>query len=359
MKVTIVGGGNVGTQLAVLCANYGHEVWIYTSKPEQFVHHLSIIDDMNQVTCTGNIAGATGDDEQAFRSTNLVLITLPAFCMKNIADKISGYAWDGMKIGLIPGTGGGECTFHSCMDKGAVIFGIQRVPSVARLVEYGKKVCAVGYRDRLYLAAIPCDKTEDCCMIMHDILDMPVEALPNYLCVTMTPSNPILHTIRLKTLFEEYRPGVIYPRIPLFYEEWSDDSSELLFRCDDEVQNICLSLSEFDLSMVKSLKIHYESDTPEQLTNKIRSIKSFQGLATPSVKKEGGWIPDLESRYFRADFPYGLEILKQIADMAEVETPAITDTLMWYYALTGQKEHYQYSDYGIVDRESFRRFYLQ
>lgn len=29
------------------------------------------------------------------------------------------------------------------------------MPSVARLVEYGRKVCATGYRDELKVAALP------------------------------------------------------------------------------------------------------------------------------------------------------------------------------------------------------------
>ena len=34
MRITIVGGGNIGTQFAVHCAEKGHEVIIYTSTPE-------------------------------------------------------------------------------------------------------------------------------------------------------------------------------------------------------------------------------------------------------------------------------------------------------------------------------------
>ena len=36
MKITIVGGGNIGTQFAVHCAHKGHEVTLFSSKPERF-----------------------------------------------------------------------------------------------------------------------------------------------------------------------------------------------------------------------------------------------------------------------------------------------------------------------------------
>lgn len=82
--------------------------------------------------------------------------------------------------------------------------------------------------------------------------------------LTLIPSNPILHTTRLRKLFEDYTDGIVYYRVPLFYEEWTHETSQLLFKCADEVQTLCKLLNQFDLSYVKSLKLHYESSTPEK-----------------------------------------------------------------------------------------------
>ena len=43
MKVTIYGGGNIGTKFATHFAGVGHEVTIFTSKPEKFKHSLAIV----------------------------------------------------------------------------------------------------------------------------------------------------------------------------------------------------------------------------------------------------------------------------------------------------------------------------
>ncbi len=134
----------------------------------------------------------------------------------------------------------------------------------------------------------------------------------------MTPSNPILHTTRLRTIFGDWHTGVIYHSVPLFYENWDDTSSELLFACDEEIQKICKTFPEFELHYVKSLREHYNSTTVEAMTKKISSIVAFKGLTTPVLKVNGGFIPDLHSRYFTADFSYGLAIIKQIADFAKV-----------------------------------------
>lgn len=51
-----------------------------------------------------------------------------------------------------------------------------------------------------------------------------------------------------------------------FYEEWNDEASEVLFRYDKEVQEICNSLNPIDLTEVVSLPLYYESEKPSDLT---------------------------------------------------------------------------------------------
>lgn len=357
MNITIVGGGNIGTQFAVHCAWKRHNVVIYGSKPERFDRHLCIVDETGAVTMEGDINCATDDAEKAFGSADIIFVTVPAFAMRDIEEKIYPYVRAGVKIGLIPGTGGGECVFGRCIDKGAVLFGMQRVPSVARLVEYGRKVCASGYRKELFVAALPHRYTGEIRDFIASVFDMDCTAMPNYLNLTLTPSNPILHTTRLRVLFKDYHEGVTYAGVPLFYEEWDDESSELLLKCDDEVQRICGALTEFDLSCVKSLKEHYESSTPEQLTRKISGIQSFKGLKTPTVEVDGRYIPDLTSRYFTADFTFGLGILVQIAGFAGVDVPNMRETLAWYDKIALAGERFRFSDFGIRDAQDFYNLY--
>lgn len=358
MNVTIVGGGNIGTQFAVHCAQKNNKVIIYTSKPDTFSKELSIVNEEGKIIHSGIIDLATSDSKQAFESADLIFVTMPAYCMKDIAEKILPHIKKGVKIGLIPGTGGGECAFRTCIEKGAIIFGLQRVPSVARLVEYGKQVCATGYRDELFLSSIPNKYTNDLCKKISSIFDMKCSSLPNYLNLTLTPSNPILHTTRLKNIFKDYSEGIVYDKLPLFYEDWNDETSRLLFKCDDEVQKICNKIGEFDLSYVKSLKIHYESETPELLTKKISSIQSFKGLQTPHcVTDNGKYIPDLNSRYFTADFSYGLFIIEQIADFLGIDVPNIKSTMDWYRNISINKSEFCFKDNGIFSYKDFIEFY--
>ena len=42
MNITIVGGGNIGTQFAVHAASKGHQVTIFTSKPEKWSRRINV-----------------------------------------------------------------------------------------------------------------------------------------------------------------------------------------------------------------------------------------------------------------------------------------------------------------------------
>lgn len=357
MRITIAGAGNIGTQFAVHCADKNYEVTMYTSKPDKICHELQIVDQNNRVTCQGTIHGMTNDPQKAFSDADVIFVTVPAMLMKKTADSIKPYIRPGIQIGLIPGSGGGECAFRECMEKGATVFCLQRVPSVARLVEYGKTVRAVGYRKELFVAALPHSETGACCALVETVFGIKALPLPNYLNATLTPSNPILHTTRLYTLYKDYHSGTVYRSIPLFYEDWDRETSELLLQCDDEVQKLCEKLDRFDLSFVKSLRVHYESDTADAITKKISGIKGFQGLKSPAIAVQGGYIPDFNSRYFTADFSFGLTILIQIANFVALDTPNMQKILGWYHKIAPFQREFRFSDYGIRSYQDFEKFY--
>ena len=101
--------------------------------------------------------------------------------------------------------------------------------------------------------------------------------------------------------------GLSTRKFPFFMKTGITKRQMHLIACDTEVQQLCKTLP-FNLSYVKSLCVHYESPTAEAMTKKISGITGFKGLTSPTIKVEGGYIPDFNSRYFTADFSYGLVI---------------------------------------------------
>ena len=410
MKITVVGGGNIGTQFAVHSAGKGHEVRMFTSNPGSFSKHLTIINKEGRVTHEGDISFATNDPHAAFHDADLIMITMPPTMMIPLSEIIYDNTDAHTIIGFVPGNGGFELAFRKYIERGNPFFGIDRVPAIARITERGKTVSCSGYKDKLYIAALPAEHTEMCSAIIESIYDIPCVRLPGFMALTLTPSNPILHTARLKTIFKDFGPGVTYGSLPLFYEEWDDESSELLLACDDEIQDICRALPEFGHEYVVSEREFYNADTPEEMTRAICTEESLLGLTTPSIHAENmafrgrgldghrssshrnsdvleahasrrsRWremafryrkryderrgipdrradlLPDLHSRYFTADFPYGLSVIKQIGQIAGVSTPNIDGLIEWYDGIALVNDKLMLSDYGITDMESMRAF---
>lgn len=359
MKITIIGGGNIGTQFAVHYAEAGHEVTMFTSKPDQFQQTLTIVGSNDETIHSAKISQATASPNIAFKDAELIFVTVPSFAMKETAAKILPFVSKGMMIGIIPGNGGGEIAFSQALKKGAILFGLQRVPSVARLVKYGAIVKATGYRNKLFVSALPKKFTSKCAQIVEDGIGIECGELPEYLNLTLTPSNPILHTTRLYTLFKDYKQGKVYERVPLFYQEWNDETTKLLFACDEEVQALCSKLTDFDLSEVRSLKEHYENDTVEGFTHKIQSIVGFRGLLTPMVKTGSGYIPDLNSRYFTADFNFGLNVILQTASLFGIEMKNCSKIMNWYKEIAVVTKEFSFESNGITDVAVFDNFYKQ
>lgn len=332
MKITVIGGGNIGTLMAAEMASRGHSVTVYTSRPAKWQKELTVLSPDDKVLFSGTLSNVTSDLKAAVSGSDLIWITLPAQLFSSFADKLTPCVKEGQPIGIVPGSGGAEFAFYDLITaKKCKFFGLQRVHSIARLKEYGKSVYMLGRKNELQIGAIPSSASAELAAAIEPLFGIPCVALPDYLCVTLTPSNPILHTTRLYSLFRDYRPGTLYPENFLFYESWNDASSEMLIACDDELQKLC-KVIPLELDGVKSLKTHYESATVPAMTKKISGIAAFKGLLSPMKKDGDGWIPDFTSRYFSADFSYGLKIIKDIAALFSVSTPCIDRVWNWYAA---------------------------
>ncbi len=337
MKITVIGGGNIGTLMAAEMAHRGHDVTVYTSKPDRWQYDIDVYDGDDNFVLTGHMHKITDNLESATVGAEIIWITLPAQTLCDFADKMLPYVKAGQIIGIVPGSGGAEFAFYKLMQKGCILFGLQRVHSIARLKEYGKAVYMLGRKPEVQIGAIPKSETERIGESVSTLLNMPCVTLDNYLCVTLTPSNPILHTTRLYSMFKDYREGVFYPRNFLFYEEWTNDSSEALLACDDELMQLCRAIP-LKLDGVRSLREHYESPTADALTKKIQSIIAFKGLTFPMKEaSDGCWIPDFNSRYFTADFSFGLKIILDLCRLFGVNAPKIKEVWDWYISLSPEE----------------------
>ena len=362
MKISVIGAGNLGCILATKFSQ-NHDVILYKKDLEksQYVYKkdMKVINKDTNTETFAKIKEITSSLQYAIENSNYIFITYPAFLFEELSKNITKYLTKEHHLIFIPGSGGAELWFKEATLKGCTITGLQRVHSVARIVEHGSITNEIGVRKELKIASIPNSYNKKIKPIIEKLFSIPVKLLDNYLNITLINSNPILHTGRLYSIFKDYSKGITYNKLPLFYENWDDESSKLLISLDLELQNLFKILNKysFDMSGITPILEHYESTNYKELTNKITSINSLKGLTTPAVSTDKGFIPDLNSRYFTADFPFGLDILLAFAKTINTDCKNMKKVSDWYHDLTNTKASFTLKDFNINNIEDIISFY--
>lgn len=355
MKVTIIGGGNLGTLLAAAFAYRNNEVIIHTSKPEKFSKVLEAYSKDDEVLFKGEISKATNDWKEAVEGADLIWVTVPPQLFVETANAMEPYVSKGQMIGIIPGAGAAEFAFRALIEKGVRFFGLARVPSIARVKEYGKSSYVLGPAPELLIGSIPASNAKGICEEIQPLFQVKCRPVANYLAVAFTPSNPVLHTSRIYGMFKDYVPGNHYPTNELFYEAWTIDSAEVLLDCSDELQQLCKAIP-MDMRDVESMQFRHNIRTPEELAARICSLDRLKGLYSPVVKDEIGYMPDFDSRYFVSDFPFGIKIMIEVANLFNVPTPTMDKIWEWYQKV--QPERSKHAFELNMTAEEFIRFYM-
>ena len=356
MKVTIIGGGNIGTLLAAEFSAKGYKTYIYSSK-NNGKNRIEVYDNEDNYLFTSKDISITDNLELAVKDSKFIFVTYPPELFDELSSKLDNKLLKGTYLGIIPGSGGAEFSFKNLIDQGVILFGLQRVHSIARIKNPGKSVYMLGRKESIFLSVFKNKEIDLIKEFLEKSLDMPCHKLDNYLTVTLNPSNQILHTTRLCSMFKDYKENDTYPENILFYETWDDDSSDLLIKCDEELQILCNEIS-YNLEEVKSLKDHYESYTIPAMTEKISNIPAFKGLTSPMLQNDNGeWIPDFNSRYFSSDYSYGLKIIIDITELYNTPNEHLRYVWNWFENLTHPKKFFTLKKYNITSKEEFEKYY--
>lgn len=323
----ICGGGALGHIMISVLSSKGYDVNLLTNHPEKWENEI-ITTDLHGKVYNGRIKKISSDPKNVIPESDIVLLCLPGFLISSVISKIKPYLKKDYLLGCIVASTGFFITSISELGDKARLFAFQRVPYIARVEEYGKKSLLLGYKRSLNMAFYGIDNSEYLKNMFFSILETEIMSLKNMFEATLTNSNPLLHPTRLYNIFKDFKEGVIYPDEIYFYEDWNDESSELLIACDNEFQKLLLSLP-VSKNCIPSLLDYYESFDKSSLTQKISSIEAFKKIKAPMNKVDGGYVPDFSSRYFIEDIPYGLLLIKYISQIQEIQTPNIDKVIYW------------------------------
>ena len=328
MKICICGGGNLGHVVAgFIAAQKKHEVCLLTRHPEQWSQDL-IIEAPAETTYSGHLNGLFSNAEQAVSDADIILLCLPGYAIRETLLQIKDYVQSDAAVGSVVSSTGFFFEAMQLLPASQPLFGFQRVPFISRIIEYGHKARLMGYKDSLNLAIERTEHPEQLRDTLADMLQTPIQLLGSYYEASLSNSNPLLHPSRLYTLWKDWHEGDIYPRVPFFYEEWTEETAQLYIQMDNELQSL-LDLLPVRKGSIATVLDYYESTDAVSLAKKLRSIEAFKGILSPMKQVEGGYIPDFQSRYFTEDFPYGLAIIHRLTHEKGVPSPSIDMVYDW------------------------------
>lgn len=327
-QICICGGGGLGhTCAAVLSSHPEVRVSLYTQHPENW-QSAFVVEDPKGKVYHGCLSAISNNPSELIPAADMVLLCLPAFLVEETLEKIKPHLSAKCIVGSVVGNTGFFLHAHSVLaDKTVGLFAFQRVPYISRVIEYGKKAALLGYKDQLLMATENISHADEFCQIISQLFGTPTQLLNSFYEVTLSNSNPILHTGRLYSMWNDWN-GEAMPQNTLFYKDWTDETSELLIKMDEEFFCLLNTLGVCTEHLPTLLQ-HYGVNDAKSLTQKIKNIPAFATIASPMKLTDSGWVPDFSSRYFTEDFPFGLRFIYELAHQYHIDCPNIEKVYLW------------------------------
>jgi len=366
LNVCIVGAGNLCHVLAgQLGARPDVVVTIYSRKAASIqaastagitVKKQAKNKEEKDTFVTGRVAKVSDKAQDVIPEADFIIMTTPSHARRTMTELIVPHVDRKRPVffGVMPGMGGFDwiarqiCKKHGVTN--VVLWAIKDVPFMSAWCTPGVSVTNLGPKTNLYLAMASGSSSAQvtCARILENLTGIPVVQMSSYMAITLTPGNPIMHP---SIMYGSYGPhsqwdGKPLPEKPLFYEQVSELSSYFLSRCDAEVQaikNAITAATGADLEAVwplrENLKKVYGPIVADNRTLMLamRTNRAYETIRTPLKQVPGGFTVDVDHRFFQEDVPYGLVILRDLADLVEVKTPYIDEILLWCQGLMGKE----------------------
>lgn len=311
--------------------------------------------------------------EENVRNADIVILCMPAFIHEMVLTNIVSFLQDTCVLVGLPGQAGFEYQALAILrehEKKCSIVSIETLPWACRIVKYGQEVEVLGTKEEIYASQIEQVKTEDS--------DSSLSAMGQV--QTLLGSKPVLkremNIIKYTFLYRPtVHPPIMYAKwknwdgqpletAPLFYQGVDEEAVKYLDGATNEMIEVANILStkypDMDFSGISPMQECFIDEYPDQIEDKetllscLKTNRAYDGLVHPMKNTEDGKLePDFKYRYLTEDVPYGLLIIRQIADMVGVQTPLIDEIIEWSQTKLGT-EYMKDGKLCSVDRKHGR-----
>ena len=359
MRVLICGTGSSAHVLAgILSTKPNVEVRVFTQNTDKAQRWNKLMrsepltvtvrkGNDEQVAFTANPFAITSEPEQAARGCDIIIFAVPAFMHWRYLTLLEPYVEDGCVIVGLPGQNGFEFDVRKALDqrlKNCVVMNFESLPWICRIVEFGRTVRILGTKDRL-VGAIQGDlaraRVTDPLATMQLLLGEPPTLIVSghLLGITLMSLNAYSHPPIMYGRWKDWG-GKALEHPPLFYQEIDEDTAELLGQVSAEVvatsKRIMAEHRHVDLSQVIPMYewdiACYGNDIKDKtnLMTALRTNSGYEGITHPMIQTANGkYLPDFNHRFLTEDVPFGLVVIRGIAEIARVPTPCIDKVLSW------------------------------
>ncbi|KAF1329785.1 Octopine dehydrogenase, partial [Globisporangium splendens] len=360
--VTICGGGNGAHVAAAYLASKGVAVQVLTRQPEKWGDEIEVTTQGSSWESKGTIVGklqlVSKHAKNVIPQSDVVIVAAPANAHPDILASVAPYLKKGVALGALFAQGGFDWAAKKALgDKLAdveLLFGLQNIPWICKAYEYGHKARIIGPKKCLYVACYPVERKKDAAKLMQALFDIPCDTVANFLNLTLTPSNQIIHPARYYAIFRDWDGKRTYTieelekrRGMTLYADFDEFSAEQLSMLDNELQQVKYALLQrfpaLDLSDILPMGDRVVKQYGEDVADRssLRQIfmtnLGYAGCATPLTEvAKDQYHPAVNSRLFWEDIPYGLCILKNMAEMlGNFPTPRIDFMIRWHQQYMG------------------------
>lgn len=327
--VCICGGGGQCHAIAPWLSAKGINVNILTNRPEMWNRNFDYLlpDGSRHSVTLGTISA---NPAETVPQADVVIVTVPGFANEPELLRIKPHLKSGTFVGGVFSSNGFCFDALRILGHEFPVWGFQRVPFIGKAKEYGSVGNIKGYKTALDIAVENTSETdkETFRAWIETIFGLPTRLHSSYLDVSLSNSNPLLHTSRIYTWLRKWDGETPLTENLLLYEDWPDEASEAYIALDADLHKLIRHLP-MEPDALPYILDYYEQTDAHSLSRKIRSIESFIGDRLPIKETEGGWLPDLTSRYFLEDFGCGLKNYRELARKYNVECPTIEKIYLW------------------------------
>lgn len=354
-QITICSGSNLAHG-SIACI--GHhcknvKINVLTRRPDEFKEEIVAKTDRCIWGYKGDMKGkinkVSNKGGDVIPGSSTIIICSPSHVASDILEEIKDHLDYGVKIGCI--YGGGSFDLQAFQVLGSLIdnlditiFGFQFVPFLCKATKYGEEAEIYGPKNYLCVTSYPISKVDSVCNQMALFYATPVVPIPNFLTLTLTPSNQIIHPGRVYGYFHDWDGKSSYDpkKMPKLYGDLDDNSAEQIQLLDNEIQDIKRAITEkypqVDLSLVVPIKERISNNYADSISD-FSTLKSVfntnDGYAKnvfPMVPSEDGTgvVLNTECRFFTEDIPFGLCVLLNMGDMLDLPMTQTRKIIKWH-----------------------------